>query len=183
MICASLAQQVRDILSTTASSEARPCGQDRMSLNTGLIKFCVVLKHVLCILCIVSIEMDGSLGMLVGRSGAGARSYVSEKPRHDISTRTGHGESWQRSCRDSCSSTGTNSECSTLPPGDSYKRYNPFIPRMSDVPMFEALWDKSELDMSDVYGTYTLSSLQHAAVVVGGVVRAVATSVAAVVGG
>jgi hypothetical protein len=38
-------------------------------------------------------------------------------------------------------------------------------------------------DMSDVYGTYTVSELQQAAVVVGGGVRAVVSSVAAVVGG
>ena len=54
---------------------------------------------------------------------------------------------------------------------------------VSDVPMFEALWDMSEADMSDVYGTYTVSDLQQAAVVVGGGVRAVVSSVAAVVGG
>jgi hypothetical protein len=80
MVCTSLAQQVRDIVLTIASSKARPCGQDRMSLNTGLMKFCVVLKHVLCIVCIVSIGTDGSLGALGCQSGAGARSYVSEKP-------------------------------------------------------------------------------------------------------
>jgi hypothetical protein len=55
--------------------------------------------------------------------------------------------------------------------------------RVSNVPMFEALWDMSEADMSNVYGTYTVSSLQHASVVIGGGVRAVVSSVAAVVGG
>jgi hypothetical protein len=54
---------------------------------------------------------------------------------------------------------------------------------VSDVPMFEALWDMSEADMSDVYGTYTVSDLQQAAVVLGGGVRAVVSSAAAVVGG
>jgi hypothetical protein len=49
--------------------------------------------------------------------------------------------------------------------------------------MFEALWDMSEADMSDVYGTYTVSALQQAAVVVDGGVRTVVSSVAAVVGG
>jgi hypothetical protein len=49
--------------------------------------------------------------------------------------------------------------------------------------MFEALWDMSEADMSSVYGTYTVSSFQQAAVVVGGGVRAVVNSLAAVVGG
>jgi hypothetical protein len=55
--------------------------------------------------------------------------------------------------------------------------------RVSDVPMFEAMYDMSELDMSDVHGTYAVRSLQHAPVVVGGTVSAVATGVAAVVGG
>ena len=54
---------------------------------------------------------------------------------------------------------------------------------VSNVPMFEALWDMSEADMSNVYGTYTVSSVQQAAVVVGGGVRAVVSSLAAVVGG
>eukprot|EP00953_Heterococcus_sp_UTEX-ZZ885_P001701 1443-Heterococcus_DN1.PRE.2 len=57
------------------------------------------------------------------------------------------------------------------------------VKRVSDVLMSEALWDMSELDSSDVHGTYPVSSLQHAAVVVGGVIRAAATSVAAVVRG
>jgi hypothetical protein len=65
--------------SNIASSNARPCGQDRMSLNTCLMNFCVVLKHVFCIVCIVSVGMDGSLGALVGQSGAEARSFGSEK--------------------------------------------------------------------------------------------------------
>jgi hypothetical protein len=41
----------------------------------------------------------------------------------------------------------------------------------------------SETDMSDVYGTYTVSNLQQGAVVIGGGVRAVVRCVAAVVGG
>jgi hypothetical protein len=49
--------------------------------------------------------------------------------------------------------------------------------------MFEALWDMSEADMSNVYGTYTVSSLQQAAVVVGSGVRAVVSSIAVLVGG
>eukprot|EP00953_Heterococcus_sp_UTEX-ZZ885_P017146 9604-Heterococcus_DN1.PRE.10 len=46
--------------------------------------------------------------------------------------------------------------------------------------MFEALWDMSEADMSYICGAYTVSSLPQAAVVVGGGVRAVISSVAAV---
>eukprot|EP00953_Heterococcus_sp_UTEX-ZZ885_P008990 5330-Heterococcus_DN1.PRE.2 len=48
--------------------------------------------------------------------------------------------------------------------------------------MFEALWDMSEADMSSVYGTYTAGLQQAAAVVVGGGVRAVVSSLATVVG-
>jgi hypothetical protein len=54
---------------------------------------------------------------------------------------------------------------------------------VSNVPMFEALWDVSEADMSSVYGTYTVGLQQAAAVVVGGGVRAVVSSLATVVGG
>jgi hypothetical protein len=53
---------------------------------------------------------------------------------------------------------------------------------VSNVPLFEALWDMSEADMSSMYGTNTVSSLQQAAVVVGGGARAVVCSLAAVVG-
>eukprot|EP00953_Heterococcus_sp_UTEX-ZZ885_P001702 1443-Heterococcus_DN1.PRE.3 len=56
------------------------------------------------------------------------------------------------------------------------------VKRVSNVPMFEALWDMSEADMSSAYGTYTVSSLQQAPVVVGGGVRAVVSSLAALVG-
>jgi hypothetical protein len=57
------------------------------------------------------------------------------------------------------------------------------VKRVSNVPMFEALWDMSEADMSSVYSTYTSGLQQAAAVLVGGGVRAVVSSLATVVGG
>jgi hypothetical protein len=57
------------------------------------------------------------------------------------------------------------------------------VKEVSNVPMFETLWGMSEADMSSMYGTYTVNSLQQAAVVVGGGVRAVVSSLTAGVGG
>jgi hypothetical protein len=57
------------------------------------------------------------------------------------------------------------------------------VKRASKNFIFEALWYMSEADMSIVYGTYTFNSLQQTAVVVGDGVRAVVSSIAAVVGG
>jgi hypothetical protein len=54
---------------------------------------------------------------------------------------------------------------------------------VSNVPMFEALWDMSEADTSSVYGTYTVGLQQAAAVVVNGGDRAVVSSLATAVGG